>query len=86
MPTFHIQRYEICATTYEVEAVKESEAIAKLLDGKGQITFRSHEFVQIAETCGLSVEEHPHLAEELRALAVPVVKIIPSIRSIRRIE
>lgn len=86
MPMFHIQRYEICSTTYEVEAVKEADAIAKLLDGKGQITFRSHEYVEIAEGYGLSTEEHPQLAEELRTLDVPVAEIIPSIRSISRVK
>lgn len=86
MPKFHIERYELCSTTYEVEAVREAEAIAKLLNGKGLATFRSHEYVKVATDCGLSAADHPQFAHELRALGVPVTEIIPSIRSVRRIK
>lgn len=86
MPTFHVAQNEICFTTYEVKAASEAEAIAKLINGDGQCTFHSHQFVEIAERCGLSAEDHPQLAEDLRTLDVLVGKIIPSIRSVRRIE
>lgn len=86
MPTFHIERYELCSTTYEVEAVREAEAVAKLLNGKGLATFRSHEYVEVAADRGLSAADHPQLARELRSSGVPVTEIIPSIRSVRRIK
>lgn len=86
MPTFHIQRYEICASTFEVEANSEAEAIAALFHRHGLATFRSHQYVEVADRCGLSTEDDPQLAEELRALDVPVTEIIPSIRSVRRID
>lgn len=86
MPTFHIQRYELCASTFEVEADSEAEAIATLIGGHGQATFRSHQYIEIAENCGLPTEDHRQLAEELRLLGVPVREIIPSIRSVNRFE
>ena len=86
MPIFEIEQYEICATAYHVEATTEAEAIAKLLDGEGEAVDGSHEYVETAEDCGLSVDEHPQLAKELRKLDVPVGEIIPSVRSIRRVD
>jgi hypothetical protein len=83
---FQIEQYEICSSTYRVEAASEAEAIAKLLDGDGELVDGSHEYVETAEDCGLSADEYPQLAEELRQMDVPVEEIIPSIRSVKRIE
>lgn len=86
MPIFEIEQYEISATTYRVEAASGAEAIAKLLDGDGDIVNGSHDYIEVAEHCGLSAEDHPQLAEELRSLDVPVGEVISSIRSVRRID
>jgi len=86
IPVFEIQQYEICITKYQVEASSEAEAIAKLLDGEAEPVDNSHEYVEIAEDCGLPVDEHVELADELRELGVPIYEIIPSIRTIEQID
>lgn len=86
MPTFEIEQYEVCATTYRVEAASEAEAIAKLFDGGGEVIDNSHDFIEVADRCGLAADEHPQLAEELRKLGVPVQDVIPSIRAIEETE
>jgi hypothetical protein len=86
MPTYEIEQYEICLTKYRVEASSEGEAVAKLLDGEADAIDNSHEYVEIAEDCGLPADEHPELTAELRALGVPVHEIIPSIRTIEQVE
>lgn len=53
MPTYEIEQYEICLTKYRVEASSEAEAIAMLLDGEADAIDNSHEYVEIAEDCGL---------------------------------
>jgi hypothetical protein len=62
----------------------EAEAIAKLLDGGADAIDNSHEYLEVAEDCGLSADEHQELAAELRDLGVPVDEIILSIRSIEQ--
>ena len=86
MPTFQIEQYEICVTTYRVEAASEAEAIAKLFDGGADVVDNSHEYIEVAEDCGLLADEHQELAAELRELGVPVDQIIPSIRSIEEVD
>lgn len=86
MSTIQIEQYEICYSIYRVEATTEAEAIAKLLDGDGELVGESHDYIEVAEDCGLSVEEYLQLAEELRKLDVRVLEIIPSIRSIKHLE
>ena len=86
MPTYEVEQYEICVTTYRVEAASEAEAIAKLFDGGADAVDNSHEYIEVAEHCGLPADEHRELAEELRKLGVPVDEIIPSIRNIEEID
>ncbi len=86
MPMFEIEQYEICVTTYRVEASSEAEAIAKLFDGAADAVDNSHEYIEVAEDCGLPADEHQELATELRSLGVPVDEIISSIRSVEQID
>lgn len=86
MPTFEIEQYEICVTKYRVEASSEADAIAKLFDGAADAVDNSHEYIEVAENCGLPADEHQDLADELRSLGVPVDEIIHSIRSVEQVE
>ena len=86
MPTYEIEQYELHVQTYEVEADNEAEAIAKLFKGKAEPVENSLEFVEVCEDRGLPAEEHPRLAEELRALEVTVGEVIPSVRSVVRVD
>lgn len=86
MPMFEIEQYEICVTTYRVEASSEAEAIAKLFDGAADAVDNSHEYIEVAEDCGLPADEHQELATGLRSLGVPVDEIISSIRSVEQID
>jgi hypothetical protein len=87
MPMFEIEQYELHAMKYRVEAASEAEAIAKLFDGDGEPVGQSQDFIEVAEDYGLPADEHRELADELRALGVPVGDaVIPSIRSIAKVE
>jgi len=86
MPVFEIEQYEICVTKYRVEACSEAEAIVKLFDGGADVVDNSHEYIEVAEDCGLPADEHQELAAELQSLGVPVDEIIPSIRTVEQVE
>ena len=87
MPTFEIEQYELHAMKYRVEAATEAEAIRLLLDGEAEPVEQSQDFIEVAEDFGLPTDEYRELADELRALGVPVGEaVIPSIRSIVRVK
>ena len=84
MTIYEIDQYEIHALRYRVEADNEADAVVKLLDGEAEPTNMAPDFIEVAEDMGLSVDEYPELADQLRALGVPVGDVvIPSIRSVR---
>jgi hypothetical protein len=88
MPRYEVEQYELHVITYRVEADDEADAIAKLFLGEGDPVDKSLEFVEIADDCGMPVDENRDLADRLRDRGI--VKgndaIIPSIRSIRPVE
>ena len=86
MPMCEIEQYEICVTKYRVEASNEAEAIVILFDGGADAVDNSHEYIEVAEDCGLPADEHQQLVAGLRDLGVPVDEIISSIRSVEQIE
>ena len=87
MPLFEIEQYEIHVQTYRVLADSEAAAIASLRDGEAEPVDGGSEYCGICEIDRLPVPAHLAPASELRSLGMPVVEhIIPSIRSIRRIE
>jgi hypothetical protein len=87
MPLFEIEQYEIHAMKYRVEAGSPAEAIARLFDGAAEPVCASQDYIEVADERGLPVPEHPELAEQLRALGVPVGEnVIPSVRSIEEIR
>ncbi len=87
MPEFEIEQYELHAMRYQVEATSEAEAIAKLLHGLALPVDDSQEYIEVADDHGLPAVEHSELADQLRVLGVPVDgAVIPSIRSIERVE
>ena len=86
MPTFEIEQYELHTQTYRVKAKSEAEAIAKLFNGEAEPVEGSLEFIKVGEEFGLPVEEHGDLAEQLKILGVEVADVIPSIRSIEKVN
>ncbi len=87
MPVFRIEQYELHSQTYSVEADSEAGAISILLDGNGELMDGSQAFVEDAEERGMAVENHRQLAEQLRALGVPVGEsVVPSIRAIAKMQ
>jgi len=83
---FEIEQYELHVVTYEVEAGSAAEAIARVFDGDGDM-FNGSEYVGTCDQTGMSVEDAPKLAEELRKLGVQLRGcMIRSIRSVRRRE
>ena len=86
MPTFEIEQYELHAMKFRVEAASEAEAIAKLFQGEAEPVEQSQEMIEVADDYGLPVDEHRELAEALRKQGIPVDEVIPSIRSIDKVE
>jgi len=83
MARFEIEQYELHVVTYEVEARSAAEAIERVLDGDGEMSNGS-EYVGTCDQTGMSLEDAPELAEELRKLGVRLRGcVIPSIRSMR---
>lgn len=88
MPTYDIEQYELHVQRYRIEADDEADAIGKLFLGEGDLVDNSLEFVEIADDYGMPVEENRALADRLRdrGIVKGIDAIIPSIRSIRRVE
>lgn len=86
MPRFRVEQYEIHVLAYEVESATGAEAINRVLGGLALPMDNSLEYVEIAEDYGLPTDEHRELADDLRSLGVPVGLVIPSVRSVERIE
>ena len=71
---------------HDIEA-EQAEAIAKLFNGEADPVDNGLEFIEVREDLGLPAEEYRELAGELRSLGVTVDEVvIPSIRSIERVE
>ena len=86
MARFEIEQYELHVATYEIEARSAADAIRRLFDGDGDM-FDGSEYVGTCDAMGLSLEDTPELAEELRNFGVQVKgSLVPSIRSVRRLE
>ncbi len=86
MPIYDIEQYELHAMKYRVEADNEAQAIAKLFNGEADPVCQSQDFIEVAEDFGLPVDENLDLADELRDLGISVTEVIPSIRSIAKVE
>ena len=86
MPVFEIEQYEVHAMTYRVNADNCAEAIIRLMDGEAEPVEGSLEYIEVAEDLGLSADDDPELAQELRSHGLPVHHVIPSIRSITQID
>ncbi len=87
MPQYEIEQCELHVQKYRTEADSKAEAIFNLLEGKAEPVDNGLEFIEICEDRGLPADEHRQLADELRALGVSMDEVvIPSIRSIERVE
>jgi hypothetical protein len=86
MPVFQIEQYELHTQTHRVVAENEAQAIAKVFNGEAEPVDGSLEYIEVADDFGLPAEKHRGLADELRGLGVSVGEVIPSIRSVVKIE
>jgi hypothetical protein len=87
VPTFEIEQLEVHVVKHRVEASTEAEAIIKLFEGQGVVVDDSLELVEICEDRGLPAEDHPMLAEALRAAGIMSDQnVIPSVRSIEEVD
>ena len=86
MPTYEIEQYELHAMKYRVEAANEAEAITKLFAGEAEPVEQSQDMIEVADGYGLPVDERQQLADALRGLGIKVDAVIPSIRSIEKVE
>jgi hypothetical protein len=87
MPTFEVEQYEIHTMTYQVQAKSEAQAIAQVLDGQGEPLDDRLDYIEVGADLGLSSDEFPELAQQLRKLGVRLDDtIIPSIRGVMRVD
>lgn len=96
MPIYAVEQYELCSTTYKIDANSEAEAIAKVITGEyGElgIVGSAQEYIAIEEQMGrLKCADHPELVAQLMDLGVFAGndfsgdEIIRSIRSVEEVE
>jgi hypothetical protein len=85
MATFEIEQYEVHTQTYHVEAVNEAEAIKNFFAGDGDAIDNGLDYIEVADNLGLPAEQHPQLADAVRAANRTVTDVIPSIRRIEEV-
>jgi hypothetical protein len=83
---FEIEQYELHTERYRVEANSEAEAITRLFNGEADPVDNSLEFIETADEYGLPVENNQDLADQLAKLGIATDSIIPSIRTIEKVE
>jgi hypothetical protein len=83
---FEIEQYELHTERYRVEANSEAEAITRLFNGEADPVDNSLEYVEVADEYGLPVENHQDLADQLAKLGIATDDIIPSVRTIEKVE
>lgn len=87
MPIYEIEQFEMHTQKYRVEADSEAQAIQRLFAGEADVVDGSLEFIQVADDCGLPVDEYRDLADALDALGESVDDdVIPSIRCIVQVD
>ena len=86
MPTYEIEQYELHAMKYRVEAASEAEAVVKLINGEAEPIDNGLEFIEVADDYGLPADDHRELADALHDSGVPIDAVIPSIRSIAKVQ
>lgn len=87
MPTFRVERYELCSTKVDVEADSPEEAVLKVFQGEGDPVGDSVcEYIESADDYGISADDNPEIADLLRANGYGIDDIIPSIREVEEVE
>ena len=86
MPTYEIEQYEIHVQKYRVQATSEAEAVKAVFDGKVTAMDDELVFVGIADDLGLPADDYQDLADGLSALGETVDDVIPSIRSVLKVD
>jgi hypothetical protein len=86
MPQYEIEQYVLYKLKYHVSADSEAEAIWRVLDEQVEHIEESLEFVEAAESYGLSADDYPELCQELSTFEIPARDIIPSIAAITPIS
>jgi hypothetical protein len=86
MPVYEIELYELHTQKFRVTAATDALAIKRLFDGGGDAVDNGLEYIEVCNDFGLTADEFPGLAEELRSLGVAVGDEISGIRSIEQVE
>jgi hypothetical protein len=86
MPVFQVEQYELHVMRYRVEAATEAKAIVKLFQGEAEPVDGSLELVEVGEDFGMPADDNREIVDGLRGFGVRVGEVIPSIRSIVRVE
>lgn len=91
MPIYEIEQHELCTVTYRIDAADAAAAIQKLdanLDvlRDAAVQAGSVEYHGVDVERGLSADEHPELARQLRERGIARIDdVIPGIADIREI-
>lgn len=86
MPTYEIEQYEIHVQKYRVQAASEAEAVKAVFDGNVAAMDDELAYVGIADDLGLPADDYQDLADGLSALGETVDDVIPSIRSVLKVD
>ena len=87
MPVYEIEQYEVHTQKFRVSGRTRAQAIKKFLDHGGEVVDDSLELIEVCDFLGMSVDDQPDLAKELKRLGVPLDDgRVASIRSIEDVE
>ncbi len=84
MPKYRIDQYELHYATYEVDAESEAEAILVVFNGGAEVIDTG--YIEVTDDFGMPADEHRELAEALRTRGISVSDVIPSVRSVEKVE
>ncbi len=87
MAIYHVEVYELCSTTYKVEADNAAAAIvAALTSGDLDAVGSAQQFIETDMDHGFPVAEYTGNIERINELALNDDGFIPGIRSIELVE
>jgi hypothetical protein len=83
---FEIEQYLLHTERYRVEAKNRAEAIARLFNGEADPIDNSLDYIEVADKYGMPASQNQTLVDQLHKLGIATDAIIPSIRTIEKVE
>jgi type III secretion system FlhB-like substrate exporter len=83
---FEIEQYLLHTERYRVQANSEADAIARVYQGEADPIDNSLDFIEVADKYGMPANQNRTLVDQLHKLGIATDTIIPSIRTIEKVE